>query len=158
MLKITVEESDKTVIFVIEGKLTLISMKEFENLFNKYINSDMTVVALDLKNMPYMDSFGISRFVKIGRAFRGGSTEFVLINMNDHIQQIFRMSTFDRIFKIMTSDEFKDKYFQTNKTAEPGDSDNIIEGSKSGDLKNGKKIQHFVIDDKDGTTLIFVDD
>lgn len=158
MLKITVEESDKAVIIVIEGKLTLSSMKEFEHVFNKYINSEMTVVALDLKNMPYIDSFGISRFVKIGRAFMGGSTEFVLINMNEHIQQIFSMSTFDRIFRIMTIDEFKNKYFQTNKTAEPDDSDNIKESIKSVDFKNGKKIQNFVIDDEDGTALIFVED
>jgi len=95
MLKIEVEERDEAVIISLNGELSAEFIKEFDGVFNKYINSKFKVIVIDLKSMPYINSFGISRMVKISRAVIDGGRDFILINMNSNIQQIFRMTTFD---------------------------------------------------------------
>ena len=110
MERIDVEEKGGAVVVRVAGELGLANIKAFENVFKKYLNSKIAVIALDLREMPFLDSFGISRLVKISRAF-AGHADFVLINMNDVIYQTFRMSTFDKFFTIMTEDEFNRKYY-----------------------------------------------
>jgi anti-sigma B factor antagonist len=110
MITIDVEKKDKAVIVSIAGELSLDDAEKFEDAFKQHLNSKLDVVALNLKQVHYLNSFGMSRILKISRAFAETDTEFVLINMNDNIYQIFRMSTFDKIFKIFSGEEFNKKY------------------------------------------------
>lgn len=119
MERFEVDEKGNVVIVRIAGELTLTDIKEFDGIFNKYLKSKFEVIALDLYEMPFLDSFGISRLVKISRAFTG-IADFVLINMNDNIYQTFKMSTFDKIFTIMTEKEFRYKYFPLDMNAGTG--------------------------------------
>jgi len=112
MFGIAVEERDQAVIVKVAGELTLYNIKEFEKAFKKYSGPDTRVVALDLGGVVFLDSFGISRIVKISRSFTG-KADFVLLNVNEDILEVFRMATFDRIFTIMSEWDFTNKYFQS---------------------------------------------
>ncbi len=111
MIKIDVEERENTVTITISGELSLGDIDEFDHTFKKYINSNLDVIALDLKYIPHLDSFGLSRIIKISRVFGGSGTEFVLMNMNEDIHRTFKITTFDKLFKIMTQNEFDRTYF-----------------------------------------------
>ena len=83
--------------------------------------------------------------VKISRAVIDGGRDFILINMNSNIQQIFRMTTFDKVFKIMPEEEFIAKY--------------LPEGSKLGheskeSVTDVNKIELEALDDN-GVTVVF---
>ena len=110
MQYVDIEEKDRVVIISMKDEFTFNGNDEFESSFKKYANKDYDAVALDLKNVLYIDSFGISRIIKISRLFIGNAPEFVLINMNESISYIFKITTFDKIFTIMTEDEFTEKY------------------------------------------------
>ena len=112
MQYIDIEERNRIVIISIKDAFTFNGNDEFESSFKKYANKDYDAVALDLKNVLYIDSFGISRIIKISRLFISNAPKFVLINMNESISHIFKITTFDKIFTIMTEDEFTQKFFK----------------------------------------------
>jgi len=113
MIGIRVEEKDNTVIIIISGEITMTTAEDIDNASRKYLNSDLQVMALDLKNVIFIDSFGISRIIKQSKAFSAKGIEFVLINLNDNIRQIFKIATFDKLFTIMTNAEFTGRYFES---------------------------------------------
>lgn len=158
MLKIDVEECGSVVTVSLIGELSFSYVEEFESVFKKYVKSDFNVIALDLKNVPYLDSFGISRIIKVSRFLIAGGSEFVLINMNEHIHQIFRMATFDKLFNIMTKEEFLLAYFQTEKNADNNYTE-IVEAGKVHCRQNKDvKIKQMELVDDNGTTLIFLEE
>ena len=158
MLKIDVEEIGKTVIVSLIGELSFAYVEEFESVFKKYINSEFAVVALDLKNLPYLDSFGISRIIKISRVLIAGGSEFVLINMNDNIHQIFKMATFDKLFNIMTKEDFFMTYIPSERTADHNYTEVISEGKGCSRPKKDGEITQLELIDENGTTLVFLED
>ncbi len=105
-----VEEQNNAVIIYISGEITMITVNEIDNVCKQYLNSDIDVLAFDMRSVQFIDSFGISRVIKQLKAFSLQGTEFVLINLNDNIKQIFKIATFDKIFNVMTKDEFDSKY------------------------------------------------
>lgn len=159
MMKIAVQERDEGIIIGIEGEISFTTVDKFENTYQKYTGSAVKVIALDLIGMPSLDSFGISRIIKMSRVISESRKDFVLINMNENIHQIFRMGTFDKIFTIMSGEDFHHKYFPLHKP------DNIRknyvsskESKDAGNKDSSKKINQIEIEDDNGTTLIFVDD
>jgi len=110
MTEISVEQKNSIVIISISGEITMSTVNDLDNECKRFLNSDIKVMALDLKYVQFVDSFGISRIIKISKAFIGKEIEFVLINMNDNINQIFKIATFDKLFTIMTTAEFLISY------------------------------------------------
>jgi len=111
MSEIIVEESNGAVVLYISGEITMVTVTEIDNTCKKYLDSDINVLAFDMRSVQFIDSFGISRVIKESKAFASRGIEFVLINLNDNINQIFKIATFDKLFTIMSKDEFNQKYF-----------------------------------------------
>jgi anti-anti-sigma factor len=157
MLTIDIEEKGKLVIFSIQGEISPVTSREFNRAFEKYISPEYSIMAIDLKKIKYIDSFGISRLVKLSRSFGGIGGEFLLFNMNENIRQIFRMATFDKMFKIITADEFAGNYLAAgnNQPAAKTDSGSRIKAEKS---SGPAKTVHYKHNDNTGTTLLFEDE
>lgn len=114
MSEISIEESNGAVILYLSGEITMVTVTNIDNICKKYLNSDIDVLAFDMRGVQFIDSFGISRVIKESKSFASKGIEFVLINLNDNINQIFKIATFDKLFTIMTKDEFNEKYLKTN--------------------------------------------
>ncbi len=158
MLQIDIEEKDKVVIISVNGELSLHSVNGFENAFKKYPASDFNVVALDMKHMPYIDSFGMSRMIKISRLFSATGKDFVLVDMNDNVYQIFKMSTFDRFFNIMSGEEFELEYLTPEIPVRSYNSDHVDEFYDPCDSVKNHKVKQVELVDDNGTTLIFLEE
>lgn len=151
MIQIDISERDNVVTVSITGEISSLTAKEFDSAFQEYNIAECKVLALDLKKLPYLDSFGISRLVKLSQLMKEKNVEFILINLNDHIRQIFHMGTFDRLFNIMTGDEFEAAYFPAESPA----INNVTRTIKrKSEMKNTRTVQ-YKYDDKSGTTLLF---
>jgi anti-sigma B factor antagonist len=111
MYNLIIDEKDDTAIISISGEITMTTVTDIDNACKKFVNSGLRVFAIDLKNVIFIDSFGISRIIKQSKAFAANGTDFVLINLNDNISQIFKIATFDKLFTIMNQSEFDSKYF-----------------------------------------------
>jgi len=157
MLKINFEEHENGVIVIMDGELSFSFIKEFEKIFDKYYTSKYGVVALDLKNVPYLDSFGISRIVKVSREFKSRSIDFVLINVNENIHQILRMATFDKILNIMSKDFLLDRYFPGEDSLKNSYSEIIKAEVELCSQEKKEAADHVELIDINGTTLVFLD-
>lgn len=155
MMQIDIEEKDNVAVISVTGELSLHGIGGFEKAFAKYPGSDFDVIALDLKHMPYIDSFGISRIIKVSRMFIADNKKFVLINMNENVHHLFKMSTFDRLFNIMTGNEFEHEFLTPEIPVKNYKAEHIEE---SQDQINNKKIKEVELVDDNGTTLIFIDE
>ncbi|PKL18195.1 MAG: hypothetical protein CVV49_06995 [Spirochaetae bacterium HGW-Spirochaetae-5] len=158
MLHIDIEEKDKVAVISINGELSLHSVDGFENAFKKYPASDFNVVALDLKNMPYIDSFGMSRMIKISRLFTATGKDFILVDMNENVYQIFKMSTFDRFFNIMTGEEFEIEYLTPEIPVRSYHTDHVDDFIQSYDSKNNLKVKQVELVDDNGVTLVSLEE
>ena len=112
MAEVSIEEKNNAVIVSVSGEITMTTVNEIDFVCKPYVNSDIEVIAIDLKLVMFIDSFGISRIIKISKAFSAQNKTFVLINMNENIHQIFKIATFDKLFTIMTKPEFMMTYMQ----------------------------------------------
>lgn len=157
MLEINIEEHKNGVIVILNGELSFSFVKEFEKVFDNYYNSKHAVVAIDLKNVPYLDSFGISRIVKVSREFKRRSIDFVLISVNENIHQILRMATFDKILNIMSKDSFKDRYFQGEESLKNSRCEIIKAEVELCSQEKKESVDHVELIDVNGTTLVFLD-
>lgn len=157
MLTIDIEVKGTIVVFSIQGEISPANSREFSSAFEKYLGTDCSVMAIDLKKVRYIDSFGISKLVKLSRAFAETGGEFLIVNMNDNIRQIFRMATFDKMFKILTDEQFAGTYLAPGRNPAPV---SVNSGSRvktdaiPGDV-NSAGYRH---DDITGTTLLFEDE
>jgi len=157
MLEINFEEHKNGIIVILNGELSFSFVKEFEKVFDKYYYSKHGVVAIDLKNVPYLDSFGISRIVKVSREFKKRSIDFVLINVNDNIHQILRMATFDKILNIMSKDSFVDRYFHGEESLKNSHCEIINAEVEFCRQEKKESVDHVELTDINGTTLVFLD-
>jgi anti-anti-sigma factor len=157
MLEINFEEHKNGVIVILNGELSFSFVKEFEKVFDKYYNSEYTVAALDLKDVLYLDSFGISRIIKVSREFKTRSIDFVLINVNDNIHQILRMATFDKVLNIMSKDVFVERYFPGENSLNNSCCEIIKAEVELCSQEKKESEDHVELVDINGTTLVFLD-
>jgi anti-sigma B factor antagonist len=55
---------------------------------------------VDFKNLDYISSAGLGVLLMTQKRLKDADQELILINMNDHIGEVFRYAGFDMIFKI----------------------------------------------------------
>lgn len=55
---------------------------------------------VDFKNLNYISSAGLGVLLMTQKRLNEANQELVLINMNNHIREVFRYAGFDMIFKI----------------------------------------------------------
>ncbi|HPS57841.1 MAG TPA: STAS domain-containing protein [Spirochaetota bacterium] len=157
MLTIDSEVTGKLVVFTILGEISPSTSRDFDRAFEKYISPEYGVMAVDLKKIRYIDSFGISRLVRLSRSFAETGGEFLLVSMNENIRQLFRMATFDKMFKILTAEQFAAGYMNTgnNPAASPVNSSGRI---KAEAVSGPAKTVRYKHNDITGTTLLFEDE
>lgn len=156
MLTIDIEVKGKLVIFTVQGEISPVSSREFERAFEKFLSNEYNVLAIDFKKVRYIDSYAISKLVKLSRTFAKIGGEFLLVNMNDNIRQIFRMAGLDRIIRILTADQFEDA-FPAEKDARAGTAVNGTGGRSKSSSGPVKSVQ-YKHNDISGTTLLFDDE
>lgn len=62
-------------------------------------------VVLDLANLEYVSSAGLGVLLKTHKRQMAAGSGIRLINVNHHIQDIFRYSGFDKLFEIVPAED-----------------------------------------------------
>ncbi len=58
-------------------------------------------IILDLKNVKFMDSSGLSAMLVGNRTFREKNCSFVICNVNNHIEKVLKISKLDTVLGIL---------------------------------------------------------
>src|SRR4051794_24650607 len=72
---------------------------------NDKINEGVTLCAIDLSEVRYMNSSGIGVLITLLTKFRNKGGEFVLINPSDQIKKLLIITKLNAIFNIVTSEQ-----------------------------------------------------
>jgi len=57
-------------------------------------------VRVDMSHLDFICSAGIGLMVMVYRKLKERGEEFYLVNLNDHISKVFKLSLLDKVFKI----------------------------------------------------------
>jgi anti-sigma B factor antagonist len=96
---IVVSQSTGTLILHLRGELDLASREIFEPAIMAAIPTAYAVV-LDLSELTFCDSNGLSMFVAAHEKAAGNGTELTLRNLQPAVRRVFLVAGLDRRFKI----------------------------------------------------------
>ncbi|MBO5613065.1 MAG: STAS domain-containing protein [Prevotella sp.] len=99
-MKINIKQNENEVIVSLQGELdTVATTKMSEELDRVKDLADQNLI-IDCKEMEYISSSGLRFFMQLKRNSeqRGGSVK--LCNLNEDVEEIFRLSGFHHIFSL----------------------------------------------------------
>ena len=110
MSSVGIEDKGEMIIAHLNGDLYIENMKEVEQILNEQISKHPKVMAMDCKNLAYIDSSAIAALVRLVRNGMKKNIELVFFDLNSSILQIFETVNLDKFFSLMARDKFMDKY------------------------------------------------
>ncbi|HRO75028.1 MAG TPA: STAS domain-containing protein [Crocinitomicaceae bacterium] len=97
------EHSAETVICEISGRLlTNDEVNEIITALNEYLDAN---IVMDLKNLEYTSSSGLSLFIRLLTRTRIQNKKIVLTNIQENVLKLFKITKLNDIFSISNSME-----------------------------------------------------
>lgn len=112
MVLITVEDHGKVVIINIDGEFYIDSIESAEQIWNQQLARYPKVMAINCKNIKYIDSSAIGILVKFLNGAMKQKTEMVFYDLNESILGVFKTAKLNNFFKIMSKTQFEMDYLE----------------------------------------------
>jgi len=112
MVLITVEDHGKVVIVNIDGEFYIDSVENAEKIWNEQLARHPKVMAINCKNIRYIDSSAIGILVKFLNSAMKQKTEMIFYDLNENILSVFKTAKLSNFFKIMTRTQFEMEYLE----------------------------------------------
>lgn len=99
-MKIKIQQNEQEVVVMLQGELDTMATSQMSEELNRVTDLTDHKLVIDCKDLEYISSSGLRFFMQLKRNSeqRGGSIE--LRNLNEDVQEIFRLSGFHHIFNI----------------------------------------------------------
>ena len=109
-MKIDIQRDENIVNIKLIGKYDLEELLFFNTVFSGEISKKPTVIALNLKELTYIDSSGIGSLIRYMNIAIKENIDFLCYNLNKNIENIFKVSKLDQFLQILTYEDFHKKY------------------------------------------------
>ena len=104
-MKYTADKKDNYVVIELnEEKLDTTIAPELKSEFVTLQAEGFQHVILNLKNVKYSDSSGLSAILNGNRLF-GEAGSFILCGLQEHVQKLIKISMLDKVLNILESEE-----------------------------------------------------
>lgn len=91
--------NEKELTLEVGDRIDTITAPDFENEINDEMGNFDSLI-IDFANLEYISSAGLRVLIATQKKLKGEGIPMVIKNVNDTINEIFRMSGFDKILKI----------------------------------------------------------
>ena len=91
--------NQKELTLSVEGRIDTITSQDLEKEIDSEIGKFDSLI-IDFANLEYISSAGLRVLIATEKKLKSDNTPMVIKNVNDTINEIFRMSGFDKILKI----------------------------------------------------------
>ena len=98
-MNITKDYADKDLTLLVEGRIDTLTSQDLETEINEEIGKFDSLI-IDFENVEYISSAGLRVLIATQKKLKSTDTPMVIKNVNETINEIFRMSGFDKILKI----------------------------------------------------------
>lgn len=109
-MKLEVQELENIVIIQVIGDFHIGNVNNFEELWHEQIEKKPKTIAINCKELNYIDSSAIGTLVKFLNNAMSKQIKLVFFDLNDAIQNIFKNARLDKFFNIITKKELESKY------------------------------------------------
>jgi len=102
MMKFSVDKQDRyTILSVNEENLNTLNAPHLKSEFVMLHNEGVKNLILDLKDVKYVDSSGLSSILTANRLWEGNGTLVLTNVVNDNVKQLIKISRLDTVFNII---------------------------------------------------------
>jgi anti-anti-sigma factor len=98
-MNITKSFNEKELTLSVEGRIDTITSQDLNNEINDEMGNFNSLI-LDFANLEYISSAGLRVLISTQKKLKADDIPFVIKNVNEVVNEIFRMSGFDKILKI----------------------------------------------------------
>lgn len=98
-MEITKNYDKKNLTLAVKGRIDTITSQELEKEINDELGN-FESLTLDFADLEYISSAGLRVLIATQKKLKTENIPFVIKNVNDAVNEIFRMSGFDKILKI----------------------------------------------------------
>lgn len=91
--------NEKELTLSIEGRIDTITSQELEKEIDDELGNFESLI-MDFTDLEYISSAGLRVLIATQKKLKADDIPFVIKNVNDAVGEIFRMSGFDKLFKI----------------------------------------------------------
>ena len=91
--------SDKELTLTVEGRIDTITSQELDKEINEEMGNFDSLI-MDFTDLEYISSAGLRVLIATQKKLKPENIPFVIKNVNDTVNEIFRMSGFDKLLKI----------------------------------------------------------
>lgn len=98
-MNITKNYDEKELTLAIEGRIDTITSQELEKEINDEMGKFDSLI-LDFADVEYISSAGLRVLIATQKKVKAENNQMTIKNVNDTVNEIFRMSGFDKILKI----------------------------------------------------------
>ena len=106
---LSVKEFDNGLIVTIKNtdRLNILNSAEVEKELTELVLSENRTILLNFDDILFIDSSGFQALLSVHIDAKLNNSRLVLINVNDEINELFRLVDLDNIFEIETKNEFQ---------------------------------------------------
>ena len=91
--------NDKELTLTVEGRIDTITSQELDKEITEELGNFDSLI-IDFTNLEYISSAGLRVLIATQKKLKADDIPLVIRNVNDAVNEIFRMSGFDKILKI----------------------------------------------------------
>ena len=98
-MKITKNYNEKELTLSVKGRIDTITSQDLDKEINEELGNFDSLI-MDLTDLEYISSAGLRVLIATQKKLKPENIPFVIRNVDDAVNEIFRMSGFNKILKI----------------------------------------------------------
>ena len=102
-MKTELYEEDRYIVLKAYGKLDTIHSPEFTKTLQEVLQKRSPLFLLDLSEVSFLSSSGLQALLIGAKTSKQNNTEFVVVGMNEMLNDVFEMSGFNNFIKSFNS-------------------------------------------------------
>ncbi|MEW6527370.1 MAG: STAS domain-containing protein [Spirochaetota bacterium] len=111
-MQIDIHKEGPLLIFTLNGRYDISEVHNFETVYRHHIEDNPKIIALNLRDLKYIDSSGIGSLVRCMNLALKSNIEFICYDINENVESIFKIAKLDQFISILTQEEFIKKYIK----------------------------------------------
>ena len=101
-MKVTAESMDNYILINVKGTLSIENISPFEAQLNRHVENNSHII-IDLNDLTFIDSSSLGIIVVYFTKSEKNKKHFALINVNQDIMQMFKITGLDKRIQIFSS-------------------------------------------------------
>lgn len=104
-MKILSQKQGHMVKVSVNGKMDAVTAPDFENALSCIIAQGDLKFLVDLSGLEYISSAGLRAILVVAKELRKREGEMLFVGLQNHVQDVFKISGFYSIFRILRTED-----------------------------------------------------